>query len=165
MKVLGIDPGIGTTGCVLVSEIQGKFSLLSGQAITTPIRQSTDKRLIFIYQEILAMIKNTKPDVAALETLIFNTNVTTAFAVGQARGVILLALAHMKVPVSEYTPIQVKMSITGYGRADKNQIQQMIKTILGLPQILKPDDIADAAAIALTHLFSYKLSQKTINKQ
>ncbi len=160
MKVLGIDPGIGTTGCVLVSEIQGKFSLLSGQAITTPVKQSTDKRLIYIYQEISAMIKNTKPDVAALETLIFNTNVTTAFAVGQARGVILLALAHTKIPVSEYTPIQVKMSITGYGRADKNQIQQMIKTILGLPQILKPDDIADAAAIALTHCFSYKLKDR-----
>lgn len=165
MNVLGIDPGIGITGCAIVEEDKGQFSLITSRAITTPPKSPISQRLILIYREILHLIKKERPDVTALETLVFNTNVTTAFSVGQARGVIQLALAQQQIPVVEYNPMQVKMSLTGYGRAEKGQIQQMVKNILKLPKILTPDDVSDAAAIALTHCFSYKLVHKTFNIQ
>ncbi len=162
MIVLGIDPGIAITGCAIVKEEKGKHILLHHEVITTPANKNQAERLLLLYDLFILLIKSYKPDVAALETLIFNTNVTTAFSVGQARGVILLALSQSKIPTSEYTPIQVKMCITGYGRADKKQIQQMVKNILKLPSILTPDDVADAAAIALTHCFSYKMKRSIL---
>lgn len=160
MLVLGIDPGIAITGIALIAEEKGKQSLLHSEAITTPANLSSSLRLLRLHKSLNEIIKSYKPDVAALENLFFNTNAKTALIVGQARGVIQLALARNKIPVVEYTPLQVKMAITGYGRADKNQIQMMVKTILKLPKILTPDDVADAAAIALTHCFSYKLKKR-----
>ncbi len=157
MLVLGIDPGIAITGIALVQEEKGKVSLLSHKSLTTPASLKTPERLKHIYSQLVKLVKLVQPEVAALENLFFNTNAKTALIVGQARGVVQLALAQNNIPIVEYTPLQVKMALTGYGRADKNQIQQMVKTILRLPQILKPDDVADAAAIALTHCFSYKM--------
>ena len=160
MLVLGIDPGIAITGIALISEEKGKQSLLHSEAITTPAHLSSSLRLLKLHKSLSVLIRTYKPDIAALETLFFNTNAKTALIVGQARGVIQLALTQHKIPIVEYSPLQVKMAITGYGRADKNQIQQMVKTILKLPKILTPDDVADAAAIALTHCFSYKLKKR-----
>lgn len=160
MLVLGIDPGIAITGIAVVSEEKGKLTLLSHKSLTTPTTLTTSERLERIYSELVKLVKLVQPDVAALESLFFNTNAKTALIVGQARGVIQLALTQHKIPISEYTPLQVKIALTGYGRADKNQIQQMVKTILKLPKILTPDDVADAAAIALTHCFSYKLMKR-----
>lgn len=160
MLILGIDPGIAITGIAVVSEEKGKVSLLSHKSLTTPTTLTTSERLELIYSELVKLVKLVQPEVAALENLFFNTNAKTALIVGQARGVVQLALAQNKIPIVEYTPLQVKMALTGYGRADKNQIQQMVKTILKLPKILSPDDVADAAAIALTHCFSYKINSK-----
>lgn len=160
MLVLGIDPGIAITGIALIEEEKGRQTLLHSEAITTPANLSSPLRLLRLHKSLNEIIKSYKPDVAALENLFFNTNAKTALIVGQARGVIQLALTQHKIPIVEYSPLQVKMAITGYGRADKNQIQQMVKTILKLPKILTPDDVADAAAIALTHCFSYKLKKR-----
>ncbi|MBI2617796.1 crossover junction endodeoxyribonuclease RuvC [Candidatus Gottesmanbacteria bacterium] len=159
MKVLGLDPGLATVGLAIIEENNGNIRLEYSDAITTPAKTPHAKRLSSIYTKILNILDMYKPDVAVLEKLFFNTNVTTAFTVGQARGVIQLALAQKDVDVAEYTPMQVKLSLTGYGHAEKNQIQMMVKQVLKLPEILKPDDVADAAAIALTHCFSYKLEK------
>ncbi len=161
MIVLGIDPGIAITGIAIVEENRGKQTLLHSQSITSSSNLSTAQRLLRLHQSLQSLIEKYHAETAALENLFFNTNAKTALIVGQARGVIQLALTQAKIPIVEYTPLQVKMALTGYGRADKNQIQQMVKTILKLPKILTPDDVADAAAIALTHCFSYKL-QKNI---
>lgn len=165
MKVLGIDPGIAITGWALVSEEKGNVSLIESGAITTYPHLSPSLRLLRLHKSLNLLIRKYHPDVAALETLFFNTNAKTALIIGQARGVVQLALAQNQIPTTEYTPLQVKMALTGYGRADKNQIQQMVKSILKLPAILKPDDVADAAAIALTHCFSHKIKEQiTKNK-
>lgn len=163
MLVLGIDPGIAITGIAAVSEEKGKLSLISHKSLTTGTNLTIPERLERLFSQLVQFVKSVKPDVAALENLFFNTNAKTALIVGQARGVIQLALTQHKIPIVEYTPLQVKMALTGYGRADKNQIQQMVKTILKLPEILSPDDVADAAAIALTHCFSYKISKLKAN--
>lgn len=157
MLVLGIDPGIAITGIALVSEEKGKQTLVHAGAITTKSTSPTPERLSKLNQSLTDLILKYHPDVASLESLFFNTNAKTALIVGQARGVVQLVLNQNHIPITEYTPLQVKMAITGYGRADKKQIQQMVKTLLNLPAILTPDDVADAAAIALTHCFSYKM--------
>jgi len=162
MLVLGIDPGIAITGCALVEEFKGKQVLIQSRAVFTPASMSTAKRLEKIYEALNDLINTYNPDVSALESLFFNTNAKTALIVGQARGVVQLVLEKNNIPITEYTPLQVKMALTGYGRADKNQIQMMVKTILKLPAVLSPNDVADAAAIALTHCFSYKM--KPFNK-
>lgn len=160
MIVLGIDPGIAIAGWALVSEEKGKVKLLSSGAITTSQSLSTPLRLLKLHKSLNKLIVSHKPDTASLESLFWGTNTKTALIVGQARGVVQLALTQEKIPITEYTPLQVKMALTGYGRADKNQIQQMVKTVLGLPKILTPDDVADAAAIALTHCFSYRIKEQ-----
>lgn len=167
MRVLGIDPGIAITGVAIVEEEAGKFKLLYSTAIVTNAKQETSERLLLISQKISDIVKTQKPDCAVLEKLFFNTNAKTAFAVGQARGVIINAISiydlrftKKRIPIIEYTPLQVKMALTGYGRADKVQIQKMVSRILGLKEDLKPDDVADGAAVALTHLFNYKMSKK-----
>lgn len=160
MLVLGIDPGIAITGIALIAEEKGRQTLLRAEAVTTPSRSPLSLRLLKLHKSFNSIISTYNPDVAALESLFFNTNAKTALIVGQARGVVQLDIAQNNIPIAEYTPLQVKMALTGYGRADKNQIQQMVKTILKLPKILTPDDVADAAAIALTHCFSYKISNK-----
>lgn len=157
MLILGIDPGIAITGIALVCEDHGKQKLLHSLAITTPSNLPSSLRLLKLHKSLNSLISTYNPDVAVLETLFFNTNAKTALIVGQARGVIQLALAQHHIPIIEYSPLQVKMAITGYGRAEKKQIQMMVGQILKLPKVLSPDDVADAAAIALTHCFSYKM--------
>ena len=159
MLVVGIDPGIAITGIAFIKENQGKQTLLYASSVTTLSNISTSERLAIIYSDLLKSLKKYQPDYAVLENLFFNTNAKTALIVGQARGVVQLVLAQNKIPVVEYTPLQVKLALTGYGRADKTQIQKMVAQILKLPEILTPDDVADAAAIALTHCFSYKLNE------
>ena len=159
MLVLGIDPGIGTTGCAIVKEEKGKFSLIHSEAITTSPSLSLPARLLKLHQSLVSLISRYLPDVAALETLFFGNNVTTAFSVGQARGVVLLALVQNNIPIAEYNPSQVKIAITGYGNSEKGQLSRMVKQILALPKTLTPDDVADAAAIALTHCFSHKINK------
>src|SRR3990167_290067 len=159
MTVMGIDPGIATTGCAIIEDDRHGQKLLYAEAIKTAAGNSQAKRLALIYDRLNILIEKYKPAEAAMENLFFGTNTKTALTVGQARGIIQLALQKHHINITEYTPLQVKIAITGYGRADKNQIQQMVKNILKLPEILSPDDVADAAAIALTHCFSYKMSE------
>lgn len=157
MRILGIDPGIGRTGWGVVDEQAGKVKAVDYSCLETPENSPVPGRLLTIHQGLQTIIAAHKPDVLAIEELFFNKNVSTALVVGQARGVVLLAAAEMNMPVAVYTPLQVKTALTGYGRAEKNQVGQMVKIVLGLPAIPKPDDTADALAIALTHAFSRKM--------
>jgi crossover junction endodeoxyribonuclease RuvC len=157
MIIMGIDPGIGRVGWGLISENNFKQNLIEVGCLETDPKLPEEKRLKQVHIFIRELIQKYKPDVAAVESLFFTTNAKTAISVGQARGVILLAIADENVTLFSYTPLQVKQSISGYGKADKNQVQQMVKSLLKLPQIPKPDDAADALAIALTHAFNYKV--------
>ena len=159
MVILGIDPGIGRCGWAIVSSQKSVVSSQGYGCIETSPKKSIEKRLEEIHGEISKIIKKYSPNVLSIEELFFNTNAKTAFVVGQARGVILLTASQYNLSVSIYTPLQVKMALTGYGRADKNQIGQMVKTLLKLKTIPKPDDAADALAVALTHAFSAKMSK------
>jgi crossover junction endodeoxyribonuclease RuvC len=159
MVILGIDPGIGRTGWGIVDVHGPKLTANKYGCIETTKELSVEARLEILYKELLQILTTCKPDALAIEELFFNTNVSTALVVGQARGVVFLAAKQNNVPISVYTPLQIKLAVTGYGRADKKQVGQMIKTILHLPEIPKPDDTADALAIALTHSFSYKLKK------
>lgn len=159
MRILGIDPGIGRCGWGVVEENKGKFKAISFGCLETSAKQNVTDRLKEIHDEISKIIKKYSPDVLVIEELFFNTNAKTAFSVGQARGVILLAAAQKNLPIFIYTPLQVKMAITGYGRAEKNQMGQMVKVLLKLEKIPKPDDASDALAIALTHAFSAKIAK------
>jgi len=156
MRILGIDPGIGRTGWGIVEVGGGKLEVGSFGCIETEANVDMEKRLKILYETLMNIIQKEKPDVLAIEDLFFNTNAKTALIVGQARGVVLLAAAQTGLSLSVYTPLQVKIAVTGYGRAEKGQVGQMVKTILKLSSIPKPDDTADALAIAITHAFSYK---------
>jgi crossover junction endodeoxyribonuclease RuvC len=159
MRILGIDPGIGRTGWGVIAYEKGKLNAEEYGCIETFQTSSPEKRLQELHEHIVVLITEKKPDVLAIEDLFFNTNVSTALIVGQARGVILLAAAQHDIPLAIYTPLQVKIAATGYGRADKKQVGHMVKTLLKLSSIPKPDDTADALAIAITHAFSSKLAQ------
>ena len=159
MKILGIDPGIGRTGWGIVDAHGSTFKAQGYGCIETHATSSLEERLVILYEQITQIIKKEKPDTMAIEELFFNTNAKTALVVGQARGVVLLAAAQAGLSVSVYTPLQVKIAVTGYGRADKGQVGQMVKTILKLSSIPTPDDTADALAIALTHAFSYRVNR------
>lgn len=161
MIILGIDPGIGRCGWAVLETGNSKLEAIDYGCIETSSNKEVAERLKEIYLNLEKIIKKYKPDVLSIEELFFNTNSKTAFVVGQARGVILLAACQNKLDIAIYTPLQVKMAVTGYGRADKNQIGQMVKTILKLKEIPKPDDTADALAVALTHAFSAKLTKLT----
>lgn len=161
MRILGIDPGIGRCGWAVIEENKGKFTAIAFGCLETSSKDEVSLRLKQIHQEILKIIKNHSPDVLSIEELFFNTNAKTAFVVGQARGVILLAASEKNLTVSIYTPLQVKIAVTGYGRAEKSQIGQMVKVILSLKEIPKPDDTSDALAVALTHAFSAKTAKYT----
>ncbi len=161
MRVLGIDPGIARTGWGIVGVENGKLGVDSFGCIETSPQEETCKRLEEIYTEILKLIKKYSPESIAIEELFFNTNAKTAFVVGQARGVILLACSQKNLDLAVYTPLQVKIAVTGYGRAEKNQIGKMVKTILNLKTVPKPDDTADALAVGLTHLFSIRMREKS----
>ncbi len=158
MIIIGIDPGYAIVGVGVVEHIGNKFRTIDYGAITTPAGMPTTERLNKIFHEMVAYIEKYKPDAVAIEELFFNSNQKTAITVAQARGALLVAATSSGVPVYEYTPLQVKQSVTGYGRADKSQIQQMVKMMLGLTKIPKPDDAADALAIAICHAHSDKMN-------
>lgn len=155
MRVLGIDPGTGILGFGVIDQgRRQKVSLVTAGVIRTTPKQPLDERLIEIYDSICEIIAETLPQVMAIEKLFFAQNVTTAMSVSHARGVVMLAGKKAGLEIVEYTPLQIKQALTGYGRADKNQIQQMVKVMLGLKEIPKPDDCADALAIAIMHATS-----------
>lgn len=151
MKILGIDPGTAITGFAVIEVDGASKKLLDCGVITTAKQSPMSARLVALERDLIAIIKANKPDVAAVEQLFFATNAKTAITVGQARGVILLAAEKHHLTLAEYTPLQVKQAITGYGQATKQQVQQMVKMILNLRDVPRPDDAADAVAIALTH--------------
>jgi crossover junction endodeoxyribonuclease RuvC len=157
MRILGLDPGIGRTGWGIVDVQSAKLQVQNFGCIETAKDLAVEKRLQELYEKISAILQEEKPEAFAIEELFFNTNTTTAMIVGQARGVVLLAAAQQRIPTAVYTPLQVKLAVTGYGRAEKKQVGQMVKALLGLSTIPKPDDTADALAIAITHAFSYKM--------
>ena len=156
MRILGIDPGIARTGWGIIEYQKSKIKNQKYGCVETSTGTPLENRLLLIYKSISRIINQHEPEILAVEELFFNTNAKTALTVGEARGVILLTAAEKKIPVSVFTPLQVKMAITGYGRAEKNQIGQMVKTLLKLNEIPKPDDITDALAVALTHAFTKK---------
>ncbi len=161
MIVLGIDPGTAITGYGLVCEEDGQAMAIAYGAITTPSDLPLPDRLKLLHRDLAAVIERYHPDQSSVEQLFFNKNVRTALAVGHARGVILLTLAQANVPIYEYTPLEVKQAVTGNGRADKRQVQQMVTLLLSLSKVPKPDDVADALAIALCHLHSARLTTLT----
>lgn len=156
MRVIGIDPGFGRMGWGIVDEKSGKTTPVDYGCLETSPKKDLSIRLREVHLFVSDLVDKYHPDELAIEDLFFNTNAKTAFSVGQARGVIILAATLKNIPVTEYTPLEVKMAITGYGRAEKGQIGQMIKILLKLDTIPKIDDTADALAIAITHAFSHK---------
>ena len=151
MRILGIDPGYGITGFGVIEAQRGKQALVSCGAITTPAGAEFSSRLEMIYNDMVSLLSQAKPDAVAIEELFFGHNVTTAIGVAQSRGVILLAIQQAGLPVYSYKPMQVKQAVVGYGNATKHQVQDMTKRLLNLTQLPKPDDAADAIAIALCH--------------
>ena len=152
MRILGIDPGTGILGFGIIEiDAKNKAHIVDAGVIRTPVKEDDAVRLLTIYEELSDIIAQTKPDVMAVEKLFFVTNVTTAMTVAQARGVVLLAGMQNQLQISEYTPLQIKQALTGYGRAEKKQIQEMVRVILGLKEVPKPDDAADALAAAICH--------------
>lgn len=151
MIILGIDPGYAIVGYGVVEYKSNKFTPLHYGAVTTPAGMAFNRRLEIIYDDISAIMAEYKPEALSLEKLFYNNNAKTVIDVAQARGVIMLAAQKHNVPVFEYTPLQVKQSVVGYGRAEKKQVQEMTRLILNLPKIPKPDDTADALAMAICH--------------
>ena len=151
MRILGIDPGLAIVGWGVIEAVGGRFYPVACGAITTPAHTDVDARLSMIYDDMTALLDKYKPDQMAIEELFFNTNTTTAIAVAEARGVILLAARQKGVKIGEYTPLQVKQAVVGYGRAEKKQVIAMVTSLLKLPAPPKPDDTADALALALCH--------------
>lgn len=154
MIILGIDPGIAIMGYGIIKYIGNRFDVVEYGAITTSNKFTTAERLKKIYEELNNLISIYDPEAIAIEELFFNTNAKTALLVGQARGVAILAAANNNKQLFEYTPLQVKQGVVGYGRADKKQVQQMVKMILNLEKIPKPDDVADALGVAICHAHS-----------
>lgn len=155
MKVIGIDPGTGRLGWAVINHERGGDSLVDCGCFETKVRSELPDRLEKIFLFLNELINKHRPDSFAVESLFFATNAKTAFDVGAARGVILLSAQQAHLPIFQYTPLQVKSSLTGYGKAEKNQVQYMVTKILHLKETPKPDDAADAVAIALTHLFHH----------
>lgn len=149
LTILGIDPGIADTGYGLITSENHKIIALDYGSIVTDKKHDMAKRLVQLELELVSLIKKYKPEIIGIEQLFFCNNAKTIISVGQARGVVMLTAAKHKLLIKEFTPLQVKQGVTGYGKADKKQIQQMVKTILGLKEIPKPDDAADALAIAI----------------
>jgi crossover junction endodeoxyribonuclease RuvC len=159
MLVIGIDPGIATTGYGLVHEDQGgDLALVAFGVILTPAGLPLHERLLELHSKLIDLLLLHRPQSGAVEKLFFQRNVRTAMSVGQARGVALLALAQAGISVAEYTPLAVKQAVAGYGGADKNQVQQMVRAILGLKEVPRPDDAADALAVAICHLHSARFA-------
>lgn len=161
MRVLGIDPGTAIVGWAVLEEIDGEIEVLGYGHISTSPEQSTSERLKEVADDLLLIINKFKPNEASVEDLFYFKNAKTVIKVSQSRGVILLTLEQLRVKIFEYTPLQIKQAITGYGRAEKKQMQIMVKNILKLKEIPKPDDTADALAAALCHLSSRKFKNLT----
>ncbi len=160
MLVLGIDPGTAITGYGLVREEQdGSLVAVGHGVITTSSKLLMPDRLSIIYKELNEIIRLHRPDSSAVEKLFFAKNVKTGITVGQGRGVVLLSLAQAEIPIAEYAPVEIKQAVVGYGAADKRQIQEMVRMLLNLDEIPKPDDAADGLAIAICHLHSAKLQE------
>ena len=151
MRILGIDPGYAILGYGLVEQTGNKYSYIDCGVLTTDADQTIPERLKVIYSRLMELIAEFEPDVAAVEEIFFNTNAKTAIHVGEARGAAILACSNSGLQVYEYTPLQIKQALSGYGRAEKVQIQQITKSILGLKEVPKPDDAADALAAAICH--------------
>ena len=151
MRILGIDPGYAIMGYAVLDYVGNKFTAVDYGSITTDAHTPNEERLKILYDDLTEIINTYKPEEASIEELFYNTNATTAIMVGEARGMALLACAKAGIKISEYTPLEIKSSLTGYGRADKNQVQTMVKMILGLNETPKPDDTADAIAAAICH--------------
>lgn len=151
LRILGIDPGLATVGFSIVDIEKSKMKLVTCGVISTPAHTSLSSRLDRIFDDMNELISSFDPDVMSIEELFFNTNITTGIAVAHARGVILLSAYRAGVQVFEYTPLQVKQAVVGYGRAEKNQVIDMVRRILALPAAPKPDDAADAVALAICH--------------
>src|ERR1700712_1223352 len=151
MRIIGIDPGTGILGFGVIDVVNGKATMVDAGVIRTPVHEDDGVRLETIFNELSEIIKETKPTEMSVEKLFFSQNVTTAMTVAQARGVVLLCGMQAGLKISEYTPMQIKLAVTGYGKADKKQMQEMVKVLLGLREIPKPDDAADAIAAAITH--------------
>jgi crossover junction endodeoxyribonuclease RuvC len=158
MRIIGIDPGTGILGFGVIDVSGTATQLVDAGVIRTPVKEDDAVRLETIFQELTDIIVQTKPDVMSVEKLFFSRNVTTAMTVSQARGVVLLCARLNGLPIYEYTPMQIKQSVTGYGKADKKQIQEMVRILLRLKVIPKPDDAADALAAALTCANTMKLA-------
>lgn len=159
MLVIGIDPGTAITGYgFIVEQVDKTLLMVECGAIRTPAKISAQDRLNILHEKLTELLKTYHPDCAAVEKLYFSRNVRTALHVGQARGVIMLALAQCNIPVYEYNPMDVKLAVTGYGLAEKIQVQMMVKALLHLEDVPKPDDVADALAVAICHAHSAKLN-------
>ena len=151
MIILGLDPGSAKTGYGIIEKrLRSKLECITYGCITTPQSKSNSERLLILEKGLTAVLKRYQPDVAAVEKLFFFKNLKTVMPVSEARGVLLLTLARHNIPMHEFTPLQVKMTIAGYGRAEKKQVQRMVKEILALPEIPKPDDAADGLGLAIT---------------
>jgi crossover junction endodeoxyribonuclease RuvC len=151
LRILGLDPGTATTGYGVVDAHDGRLTAVAYGVITTPAKEEMPLRLQSIYQQLQELVAEYKPDTAGIEEVFFGRNITTAITVGQARGVLLLALANAGLPIGEYSPPKIKESVTGYGKADKAQVQMMIRNLLNLEETPRPDDAADGLAVAITH--------------
>ena len=151
MRILGIDPGLATVGWAVLESVRGRLAPIAYGAITTPAHTDIEARLLMIRNDLNTIIEKYHPDEMAIEELFFNTNITTGIAVAEARGVILCTAHEAGVKISEYTPLQVKQAVVGYGKAEKHQVIAMVTSILKLPKPPRPDDTADAVAIAICH--------------
>ena len=157
MRVLGIDPGTSILGFGVIDVDKGAMQMVDAGVIRTPVKEDDAVRLQTIFEEIADIIAQSKPTIMAIEKLFFAKNVTTAMTVAQARGVVLLAGKQAGLEIYEYTPLQIKQALTGYGRAEKKQVQEMVRVVLKLKDIPKPDDCADALAAAVTHSMTMRL--------
>ena len=151
MRILGLDPGTASTGYGIIESIDGRLALVTYGVIKTPAGENPAVRLQQIYNQLNELIARYQPDSAGIEELFFGRNITTAISVGQARGVLLLALANANIPTGDYSPPKIKEAVTGYGKADKAQVQLMIRNLLDLEETPRPDDAADGLAVAITH--------------
>ncbi len=151
MRILGLDPGIAIVGFGVIEADRGQFRSLSHGVIRTEAGLPLSERLEIIYNDLTQLLTAAQPDAVAIEELFFNTNITTGISVAHGRGILLLACRQKQLPIYEYTPLQVKQSVVGYGRAEKRQVMEMVRRMLHLSDVPKPDDAADALAIALCH--------------
>lgn len=160
LRIMGIDPGIAIVGFGIIDKLGSRLVPVQYGSIQTEAHTDTAERLSQIYNAALQLIDKYKPEAVAIEKLFFNRNVTTALTVGQARGVLMLAVNQRGLELEEYTPLQVKQAVVGYGRAEKHQVQEMVKMFLHLAEVPKPDDVADALAIGICHAHSSELNHR-----